>query len=90
MTALSELRGRVVDEEREPVADASVVVSASSVPVPEIALLTDDDGAFARRLPAGTFTLRAEAPSGTGEAEVRTPAAWEVVIAVRDRPACDA
>ena len=62
--------GRVVDADGTPVARVRVVIVASSVPVPEIALLSDDDGRFSVWLPPGVFTFRAHGSAGSGEAEV--------------------
>lgn len=70
---LFELVGRVVDADGAPVPEAVVVIVAGSVPMPEIALLCDDDGRFSLRLPEGVFTLRAHGQGRTGEAEVRSP-----------------
>jgi len=75
--------GRVVDASGAPVARARVVIVASSVPVPEIALLSDDDGRFSVWLPPGAFTFRAHGAAGTGETEVEDDApGHEIVIAV--------
>ena len=75
--------GRVVDASGAPVAHASVVIVAGSVPVPEIAFLSDDDGRFSVRLPHGAFTFRAHGPAGTGEVEVEDESAGrEIVIAI--------
>jgi hypothetical protein len=59
------------------------VIAAGSVPMPEIALLSDEAGRFSVRLPPGAFTLRAHGPPGTGEAEVEEgPADREIVITI--------
>ena len=73
--------GRVVDASGAPVPHAHIVIVAGSVPMPEIALLSDEAGHFSVRLPQGVFTLRAHGPSGTGEVEVE-PADDEIVIAL--------
>lgn len=67
------LTGVVVDVAGQPVAGAHVEFVASSVTLPEIALVADDDGRFRVNLPAGSFRLRAEHGSRTGEADVRVP-----------------
>lgn len=67
------LRGVVVDVAGEPVAGAHVVVMEASMPLPEIALVADEQGAFAINLPEGTFRLRAEAAGCAGEVEVTLP-----------------
>jgi hypothetical protein len=77
--------GRVVDASGAPVPQAHIVIVAGSVPMPEIALLTDDAGRFSLRLPPGVFTLRAHGPAGTGEAEIEVDGGQtehEVVIAI--------
>lgn len=75
--------GRVVDETGAPVPEALVSIVASTVPMPEIALLSDSRGSFALRLPPGRFTLRAHGAGGTGEAEVEgAPADEEIVIVI--------
>jgi hypothetical protein len=61
-----------------------VTIVESTVPMPEIALLCDDDGRFSLRLPTGRFTLRAHGAGGSGDAAVEgAPAAGEIVIVVR-------
>jgi hypothetical protein len=60
----------VVDAGGAPVPNAYIVIVAGSVPMPEIALLSDQDGRFFLRLPPGSFTLRAHGPAGTGETDV--------------------
>jgi carboxypeptidase family protein len=81
--ALIEWTGRVVDIDGTPVPLASVVIVAGSVPMPELALLTDEDGRFRLRLPRGRFTLRAHAPGASGEARVdATGAGGEILIVV--------
>lgn len=62
--------GRVVDAGGAPKPHALIVIVASSVPMPEIALQCDASGRFPIRLPAGHFTLRAHAGDEIGEAEV--------------------
>lgn len=85
VTDLTERRGRVVDDNGVPISGAPIVIVASSVPMPEIALVSDAHGAFSLKLPAGRFTLRAQGPRGTsGEIEVEgTPGTGMIVIVVR-------
>ena len=66
MSQLAERFGRVVDAGGAPIPNAPIVIVAGSVPMPEIALLSDQDGRFSLRLPPGTFRLRAHGPAGTG------------------------
>ena len=83
MTHPTERFGRVVDSGGAAVPYAHIVIVASSVPMPEIALVSDDAGRFLLRLPAGVFTLRAHGPGGVGEAEVAgTPADSDIVITI--------
>jgi hypothetical protein len=73
----------VVDAAGAPVPHAHIVIVSGSVPMPEIALLSDDAGRFSLRLPPGVFTLRAHGPAGTGEVEVAGgPADDEIVIVI--------
>lgn len=75
--------GRVVDAAGAPVPHAHIVIASGSVPMPEIALLSDEEGRFSVRLPPGAFTLRAHGPPGTGEAEAgEGPADREIVITI--------
>jgi Carboxypeptidase regulatory-like domain len=77
--------GRVVDPDGAPVPNASIVIVAASVPMPEIALLSDGEGRFSLRLPAGSFTLRAHGPAGTGETEVEDPSTGDEIVIRIDR-----
>jgi Carboxypeptidase regulatory-like domain len=86
MTA-SRCRGRVVNADAVPVPRARVTIVAATVPMPEIALLTDPDGRFELALPEGRFRLRAHGPRGeVGEAEIECGAApgdLDLVIGLR-------
>jgi hypothetical protein len=65
------VHGVVVDNAGRPVAQATIVVVEGTAPVPEIALLADDQGRFALKLPRGRFTLEAQGDAGvTGRATV--------------------
>ncbi|HYN03938.1 MAG TPA: hypothetical protein VE359_15930 [Vicinamibacteria bacterium] len=82
--ARARLRILVLDEGDQPVAEAVVAVVRSSVPFPEIALLTDEAGAVELHVPAGVFAFRAQGPGGTsGEVEVTSPGAVESVIRLK-------
>jgi len=83
MTTRRWLRGVVVDGADAPVPGAYVVVVEASVPLPEIALVADAQGAFAINLPEGTCRLRAEDAGRAGEVEVTVPAPGEVRIQLR-------
>jgi hypothetical protein len=78
-----ELPGRVVDRDAQPVPGALLVIVESTVPMPEIAIQSDEDGRFALRLPEGGFTLRGHSPDGrVGEATVAVPGDSEIVVVV--------
>ena len=57
-------RVRVVDTTGAAVAGAIVAIEASTVPVPEIALVTDDDGIARLSLPPGKFRIGARTKDG--------------------------
>ena len=60
---------------------ALVSIVASSVPMPEIALVCGGDGRFELRLPAGRFTFQAHGATRTGQVEVEgAPANDEILI----------
>jgi hypothetical protein len=86
MTA-SRCRGRVVNADGVPVPRARVTIVAATVPMPEIALLTDPDGRFELALPEGRFRLRAHGPRGEvgeGDVELKGGAAGvDLVIGLR-------
>jgi uncharacterized GH25 family protein len=71
------LRGRVVRKDTgEPVADATITVVSGPGPAPDIAPLTNDDGAFSLDgLPPGDWVLRAmTTEGGTSEGRGRVTA----------------
>jgi hypothetical protein len=82
VSGTSELRGRVIDAGGAPIQGARIVIVASAVPMPEIALLSDEQGRFALRLPPGRFTLRAHGSGGSvGDLDVEgAPHAGEILI----------
>lgn len=55
----------VVDRTGLPVPNAGVSVVDSSVPFPEIALLSDENGVVRVFLPAGHYTFKAHGPGRT-------------------------
>jgi hypothetical protein len=77
--------GTVVTPEGEPVQGAFVTIAQSSVPVPEIAVVTDAGGRFQLRLPAGRFTLRAHAGGHVTDTAVETPRDTQIDIVLRER-----
>ena len=66
------IRGRVVDRTGAPVAQAAVYVIASPQPQPDIAQLTDADGAFEVDAGApGAYVIGARSDAaGSGRADV--------------------
>lgn len=71
---LPEWHGRVLDSTGAPVKGALIVIVSGTVPMPEIALVSDENGEFSLRLPPGKFRLRAQGAGGkVGEAEVSGP-----------------
>ena len=65
------VRGRVVrSQDGQPMPDASITVVSGAGPAPDIAPLTNQEGAFSLDgLPPGEWVLRAIGPEGeTGEA----------------------
>ena len=75
--------GRVVDAAGHAVAEAFVSVVSGTAAFPEIALVTELDGSFRVRLPAGRFRLRADTADGrTGEADFSSESGGEILIRV--------
>lgn len=56
-TNRTQIHGRITDQAGKPVAGARVTVPKASVPVPEMAYLSDADGNYKLSLPKGEFTL---------------------------------
>jgi hypothetical protein len=86
--SVARMRHRILvrDEADQPVAEAAVAVVRSSVPFPEIALLTDEAGAAELSLPAGVFVFRARSPDdASGDVEVTSPGVVERVIRLKPR-----
>ena len=53
------ISGKVVDERGQPAAWARVMVTRSPVPVPDIAMLTSDDGSFTLSVPVkGSYEIQ--------------------------------
>jgi hypothetical protein len=52
------ISGKVVDEHGQPVAWARVMFARSPVPIPDIALMTGEDGSFTLSVPAnGSYEI---------------------------------
>jgi hypothetical protein len=75
------VRGRVVDEDGAPVAGASIYIVAAPVSVPDVALLTDDDGRFEIAVPSpGQYRFGIRAPDGPAfEHDVAVPTDRELL-----------
>lgn len=74
------VQGIVVDREGRPVAQATIAVIDGTAPVPEIALVADDDGRFGLRLPHGSFTLEAQGGGGaTGRNSIQVSASSQEI-----------
>jgi hypothetical protein len=69
----------------KPVEGVLVAIAWSTVPFPEIALMTDADGIVSLFLPAGHFRIVANAPDGrSGTADVNgQEGGEEIVITLR-------
>lgn len=79
-------RGRVVDDGGQPVIGALLSVEWGTVPTPEIAVQTDENGEFRLALPKGRFRIAAHAPDGrAGTVELTTEEADEEIV-VRVEP----
>lgn len=55
------LSGKVSDTAGNPIAEAQIIVTNGSVPVPEKVVLTTSEGLYEWGLPAGTFTITVNA-----------------------------
>ena len=65
------IRGRVVDRAGHPVAGARVMVTEGPAPMPDIAMLTGEDGRFAMAVPVpGRWRLLAATDDARAEADV--------------------
>lgn len=74
-------RIRIVDQNGRPMSEATVAVTWSTVPFPEIALIPDADGIVEVRLPPGRFTFSAHGPfDQKGEVTVTSPGGEEEIV----------
>jgi hypothetical protein len=62
--------GQVVGRDGRPVPHAFIVIVDGPAPVPEIALVADDDGRFSFALLPGEWTVQARGDGGAGETRV--------------------
>ena len=70
----SMIQGLVLDARGHPVAGARISWAQAPVPVPDVALLSDDSGRFVLAAPApGSYTLRCDSDQ-QGSAEERLQA----------------
>jgi hypothetical protein len=86
--AVGRARHRILvrDAGDRPVPEAVVALARSSVPFPEIALLTDESGAVELQLPPGVFAFRAVGPGDAfGDVEVTSPGPEETVVRLKAR-----
>ena len=66
-----ERSGQILDDQDRPVSGALVTVVSGTVPVPEIALVADNEGRVKFRLPDGRYRLRAVSAKGqSGEGDL--------------------
>ena len=82
------VRGRVIDAGGAPVAGARVTIVESPAPMPEMAMVTDEEGRFSLFLPAGRFLLHAdgdEGASGTAVVEAGEKAGRDMLIRVEQK-----
>ena len=54
----------VIDASGQPISEASVTIVASTIAMPEIALLSDESGVVQMTLPKGRFTFQSYGPNG--------------------------
>jgi hypothetical protein len=79
--SMTSTRIRIVDQSGRPMSEATVAVTRSTVPFPEIALTPDADGIVDVQLPPGRFTFRAHGPfDQQGEVTVTRPGGEEEIV----------
>lgn len=77
------IRGTVVDSAGRPVAGARILVVQSPGPMPDIAMLSGEDGSFAIGAPAaGRYLLEAATDSSSARADV-DPGPQETALTIR-------
>lgn len=77
------IHGHVVDAHHRPVPGARVALGAGPVPVPDVALLTGDDGSFHLDVPVpGEYAVHAHTDAGSATAQVQVPPGGPVVMRV--------
>lgn len=75
------LRCRVVDVHDRPLPDVSVTITDAPIPLPDLAQLTDEAGAFDwGALPAGKYTLRLVGAKHSKEVTTALPLAEPLVV----------
>ena len=68
------IHGIVTDADGSPVPGARVALEAGPVPLPDIALLTGEDGTFSLDVPrAGEYAVTAHGERGSGRCTVLVP-----------------
>jgi protocatechuate 3,4-dioxygenase beta subunit len=79
------IRGRVVDPQGQPVAQAAVYIVSSPASMPDIAQLTDEQGQFAMSAPVpGSYTVGARSDDwGIAKTDVAVGSEEEVTVEVK-------
>lgn len=80
--------GRVVDADERPVPGVRVMLRAGrpDVFLPDVALLTGDDGGFALEVPTpGEYVVAAHGDTASAEVLVQVPTRGTVVVRLDDR-----
>lgn len=73
--------GVVLDADGGPVPGARVALEAGPVPLPDLALLTGDDGTFWLEVPEpGGYAVAAHTDHGSARVQVEVPAAHPVEL----------
>ena len=82
---ISVISGRVVSADGQPVAGARVSFVSSPVPMPDVALLTDDLGRFSLTAPVpGAYSIGCSSDDfGSGTITVDVPEGQDVEVEIR-------
>ena len=81
------LTGVVVDAEGRPVQDARVALAAAPVEVPDVAVLTGEDGAFSIAAPvAGSYRVAAYGDQGGAQETVEVGHGRDAEVRLVMRP----
>jgi hypothetical protein len=79
------IHGQVIDAQGAPLAEVPVYFIAAPMPMPDISLLTDEEGRFTLSAPvAGHYTLGARADNGqSAQAEVEVSSTEPVSVTIQ-------